>query len=37
MKKYIYVLILIFFSSTLSAEGLYGGIGYLKSETNKVL
>ena len=34
MKKYIYVLILIFFSSTLSAEGLYGGIGYLKSETN---
>ena len=33
MKKYIYVLILIFFSSTLSAEGLYGGIGYLKSET----
>ena len=34
MKKYIYVLILIFFSSKLSAEGLYGGIGYLKSETN---
>ena len=34
MKKYIYVLILTFFSSALSAEGLYGGIGFIKSETN---
>ena len=34
MKKYIYLLILTFFSSSVLAEGFYGGIGYLKSETN---
>ncbi|MDA9861988.1 porin family protein [Candidatus Pelagibacter sp.] len=34
MKKYIYLLILSFFSSSVAAEGWYAGAGYLKSETN---
>ena len=34
MKKYIYLLILTFFSSSVLAEGFYGGIGYLKSDVN---
>lgn len=34
MKKYIYLLILSFFSSSVIAEGFYGGVGILKSETN---
>ena len=33
MKKYIYLLILSFFSSSVLAEGFYGGFGFLKSET----
>lgn len=34
MKKYIYLLMLTFFSSSVLAEGFYGGIGYLKSDVN---
>jgi len=34
MKKYIYLLILTFFSSSVLAEGFYGGIGYLKSDVD---
>ena len=34
MKKYIYLLIIIFFSSSVLAEGFYGGIGYLKSDVD---
>ena len=34
MKKYIYLLILTLFSSSVLAEGFYGGIGYLKSDVN---
>jgi len=34
MKKYIYLLILSFFSSSVLAEGFYAGIGYLKSDVN---
>ena len=34
MKKYIYLLILTFFSSSVLAEGFYAGIGYLKSDVN---
>tara|TARA_B110000858_G_C17737003_1_gene443007 strand:+ start:58 stop:639 length:582 start_codon:yes stop_codon:yes gene_type:complete len=34
MKKYIYLLLLTFFSSSVLAEGFYGGIGYLKSDVN---
>ena len=32
MKKYIYLLILTFFSSSVLAEGWYAGAGYLKSD-----
>ena len=32
MKKYIYFLILTFFSSSVLAEGWYAGVGYLKSD-----
>jgi opacity protein-like surface antigen len=32
MKKYIYLLILTFFSSSVLAEGWYAGVGYLKSD-----
>ena len=32
MKKYIYLLILTFFSSSVAAEGWYAGVGYLKSD-----
>ena len=32
MKKYIYLLILSFFSSSVAAEGWYAGAGYLKSD-----
>ena len=32
MKKYIYLLIIIFFSSSVLAEGFYAGAGYLKSD-----
>ena len=32
MKKYIYLLILTFFSSSVAAEGWYAGAGYLKSD-----
>ena len=34
MKKYIYLLMTIFFSSSVLAEGFYGGIGYLKSDVD---
>jgi OOP family OmpA-OmpF porin len=34
MKKYIYLLMLTFFSSSVLAEGFYAGIGYLKSDVN---
>ncbi len=34
MKKYIYLLIITFFSSSVLAEGFYGGIGYLKSDAD---
>ena len=34
MKKYIYLLLLTFFSSSVLAEGFYGGIGYLKSDVD---
>ena len=32
MKKYIYLLLLTFFSSSVLAEGWYAGVGYLKSD-----
>jgi OOP family OmpA-OmpF porin len=34
MKKYIYYLIISFFTSSALAEGYYAGIGYLKSDIN---
>jgi len=34
MRKYIYLIILTFFSSSVLAEGFYGGIGYLKSDVD---
>ena len=34
MKKYIYLFMLTFFSSSVLAEGFYGGIGYLKSDVD---
>ena len=34
MKKYIYLFMLTFFSSSVLAEGFYAGIGYLKSDVN---
>ena len=34
MRKFIYLLILTFFSSSVLAEGFYGGIGYLKSDVD---
>ncbi len=34
MKKYIYLLVLTFFSTSVLAVDRYGGIGLLKSETN---
>ena len=34
MKKYIYLLMLTFFSSSVLAEGFYAGIGYLKSDVD---
>ena len=32
MRKYIYLLLMSFFSSSVLAEGFYAGIGYLKSD-----
>jgi hypothetical protein len=32
MKKYIYLLLITFFSSSVLAEGFYAGLGYLKSD-----
>tara|TARA_Y100000389_G_C17352770_1_gene459372 strand:+ start:338 stop:946 length:609 start_codon:yes stop_codon:yes gene_type:complete len=34
MKKIIYLIILTLFSSSVLAEGFYGGVGYLKSEAD---
>lgn len=36
MKKYVYLLILTFFSSSVLAEGWYAGAGYLKSDQDVI-